>query len=102
VYDTHKGYDNREDKEKHRKSHHANEEKVKQETADSLRAVTEHEKMLAGRKQLPVFPYREEFLAAVKEHQVLVLVGETGSGKTTQIPSTYTRLVTVNWVKLVV
>jgi len=43
--------------------------------------LTEHEKILAGRKKLPVYPYREEFLAAVKEHQVLVLVGETGSGK---------------------
>lgn len=44
--------------------------------------LTEHEKILAGRKMLPVYPYREEFLAAVKEHQVLILVGETGSGKT--------------------
>jgi len=48
--------------------------------------MTKHEKLLAGRKKLPVFPYREEFLAAVKDHQVLILVGETGSGKTTQIP----------------
>lgn len=86
VQDTHNGYDHREDKEKHRTGHQADEKKLKQETADSLRAVTEHEKILAGRKQLPVFPYREEFLAAVKDHQVLVLVGETGSGKTTQIP----------------
>ncbi|GAX23309.1 hypothetical protein FisN_21Hh005 [Fistulifera solaris] len=48
--------------------------------------LAEHEKILAGRKRLPVYPYREEFLAAVKAHQVLILVGETGSGKTTQIP----------------
>ncbi|KAL2269174.1 hypothetical protein VTJ83DRAFT_4020 [Remersonia thermophila] len=38
------------------------------------------------RQSLPVYAYRDEFLAAVKEHQVLILVGETGSGKTTQIP----------------
>lgn len=38
------------------------------------------------RKSLPVYAYRDEFLAAIKEHQVLILVGETGSGKTTQIP----------------
>lgn len=38
------------------------------------------------RKSLPVYPYREGFLQAVRDHQVLVLVGETGSGKTTQIP----------------
>jgi pre-mRNA-splicing factor ATP-dependent RNA helicase DHX16 len=47
---------------------------------------TAHEKILEGRKNLPVYPYRDEFLAALKEHQVLILVGETGSGKTTQIP----------------
>ncbi|KAK3996673.1 Pre-mRNA-splicing factor ATP-dependent RNA helicase-like protein cdc28 [Cladorrhinum sp. PSN332] len=38
------------------------------------------------RKSLPVYAYRDAFLDAVKEHQVLILVGETGSGKTTQIP----------------
>ncbi|XP_059826821.1 pre-mRNA-splicing factor ATP-dependent RNA helicase DHX16 [Hypanus sabinus] len=38
------------------------------------------------RRSLPVFPYREDLLAAVAEHQVLIIEGETGSGKTTQIP----------------
>ncbi|KAF4120044.1 pre-mRNA-splicing factor ATP-dependent RNA helicase DHX16 [Geosmithia morbida] len=38
------------------------------------------------RKTLPIYQYREEFLAALEQHQVLVLVGETGSGKTTQLP----------------
>ncbi|KAM4601428.1 pre-mRNA-splicing factor ATP-dependent RNA helicase DHX16 isoform 2-T2 [Polymixia lowei] len=38
------------------------------------------------RRSLPVFPYREALLAAIKEHQILVIEGETGSGKTTQIP----------------
>nr|6FA9_A Chain A, Putative mRNA splicing factor [Thermochaetoides thermophila DSM 1495]6FAA_A Chain A, Putative mRNA splicing factor [Thermochaetoides thermophila DSM 1495]6FAC_A Chain A, Putative mRNA splicing factor [Thermochaetoides thermophila DSM 1495]6RMC_A Chain A, Putative mRNA splicing factor [Thermochaetoides thermophila DSM 1495]6RMC_B Chain B, Putative mRNA splicing factor [Thermochaetoides thermophila DSM 1495] len=38
------------------------------------------------RKSLPVYAYRDAFLDAVKEYQVLILVGETGSGKTTQIP----------------
>ncbi|KAG5180936.1 P-loop containing nucleoside triphosphate hydrolase protein [Tribonema minus] len=48
--------------------------------------LSAHEKLLAVRRRLPVYPYREEFLAAVKEHNVLVVVGETGSGKTTQLP----------------
>ncbi|GMH85403.1 hypothetical protein TL16_g10218 [Triparma laevis f. inornata] len=48
--------------------------------------MSEYEKIQITRKNLPVFAYREEFLSAVKEHQVLILVGETGSGKTTQIP----------------
>ncbi|KAK4188054.1 P-loop containing nucleoside triphosphate hydrolase protein [Podospora australis] len=38
------------------------------------------------RKSLPVYAYREAFLEAISEYQVLILVGETGSGKTTQIP----------------
>ena len=38
------------------------------------------------RKSLPMYAYRDELLAAVAEHQVLIVVAETGSGKTTQIP----------------
>uniref|UniRef100_A0A060TCL8 RNA helicase n=1 Tax=Blastobotrys adeninivorans TaxID=409370 RepID=A0A060TCL8_BLAAD len=38
------------------------------------------------RKSLPVYGYREQFLDAVREYQVLIVVGETGSGKTTQLP----------------
>ncbi|KAI9879752.1 MAG: hypothetical protein M1830_007377 [Pleopsidium flavum] len=38
------------------------------------------------RKSLPIYTFREQLLAAVAEYQVLIIVGETGSGKTTQIP----------------
>lgn len=38
------------------------------------------------RKSLPVYKYRDEFLEAVDKSQVLIIVGETGSGKTTQLP----------------
>lgn len=37
-------------------------------------------------KELPVVEHREEILAALKEHQVVVVVSDTGSGKTTQLP----------------
>ncbi|SCU79000.1 LAMI_0A06898g1_1 [Lachancea mirantina] len=37
------------------------------------------------RESLPVFKMREELVKAVRENQFLVIVGETGSGKTTQI-----------------
>lgn len=33
-----------------------------------------------------MYKYRTELLQAISEHQVLIIVGETGSGKTTQIP----------------
>jgi HrpA-like RNA helicase len=35
---------------------------------------------------LPVWEYREKFLELLNKNQCIVLVGETGSGKTTQIP----------------
>lgn len=38
------------------------------------------------RKSLPIYAYRDQFLAALEEYQILVIVGETGSGKTTQLP----------------
>ncbi|KAL7105566.1 hypothetical protein ACP275_07G052400 [Erythranthe tilingii] len=49
-------------------------------------AKTALEKLESERKTLPIYPYRDELLKAINEHQVLVIVGETGSGKTTQIP----------------
>ncbi|KAI4243457.1 MAG: hypothetical protein L6R40_003459 [Gallowayella cf. fulva] len=38
------------------------------------------------RKSLPIYSFRDELLKAVEQYQVLIIVGETGSGKTTQIP----------------
>ena len=38
------------------------------------------------RKGLPMYQYRNDLLDALKEHQVIIVVAETGSGKTTQIP----------------
>jgi pre-mRNA-splicing factor ATP-dependent RNA helicase DHX16 len=38
------------------------------------------------RKSLPIYAFREQILKAVEEHQVLIVVAETGSGKTTQLP----------------
>jgi ATP-dependent helicase HrpA len=35
---------------------------------------------------LPVSKKRDEILAAIRDHQVVIVAGETGSGKTTQIP----------------
>ncbi|CAD7966379.1 unnamed protein product [Amoebophrya sp. A120] len=43
-------------------------------------------KILAKRKKLPCWPMKDHFLDLVANNQVTVLVGETGSGKTTQMP----------------
>lgn len=49
-------------------------------------AETRAAKIEASRKTLPVYTMRDDLLQAIEEHQVLVVVGETGSGKTTQLP----------------
>ena len=38
------------------------------------------------RQQLPIFKVREHILYALETHRVVVVVGETGSGKSTQLP----------------
>ena len=37
------------------------------------------------RRFLPVYDCRDELLQVIRENQVVVVVGETGSGKTTQV-----------------
>ena len=41
--------------------------------------------ILRKRIELPVWEYRENFFNTFKDNKVFVLVGETGSGKTTQV-----------------
>jgi pre-mRNA-splicing factor ATP-dependent RNA helicase DHX16 len=52
--------------------------------------ISEHEKKRMTieecQKSLPVFPFKKSLIEAIREHQVLIIEGETGSGKTTQIP----------------
>eukprot|EP00941_MAST-03F_sp_MAST-3F-sp1_P003949 g3949.t1 len=43
-------------------------------------------KLADVRKTLPIYGYREELLKTIDENQIVIVVGETGSGKTTQIP----------------
>ncbi|UXI21407.1 hypothetical protein NH340_JMT07350 [Sarcoptes scabiei] len=38
------------------------------------------------RRSLPIYPFKDDLIAAIKDHQVLIIEGETGSGKTTQVP----------------
>jgi HrpA-like RNA helicase len=54
------------------------------------RQIEQEEKRIKSieevRKSLPVYHYRTQLLDAIRDHQVLIIVGETGSGKTTQLP----------------
>ncbi|KAI0696986.1 P-loop containing nucleoside triphosphate hydrolase protein [Cerioporus squamosus] len=46
----------------------------------------QYKKILEARKKLPVFGQMHEFLKMFTNNRIIVIVGETGSGKTTQIP----------------
>ncbi|GKY95405.1 hypothetical protein MPSEU_000502000 [Mayamaea pseudoterrestris] len=42
--------------------------------------------ILESRTKLPVYNFKQDLIGAVKKNQVVIVEGETGSGKTTQIP----------------
>jgi HrpA-like RNA helicase len=46
---------------------------------DDSRPMTAHEKIQVGRKKLPVYVYKEEFLAAVQTNKVLVIMAEVSN-----------------------
>ncbi|KAG2382425.1 hypothetical protein C9374_005627 [Naegleria lovaniensis] len=49
------------------------------------KAVNKVTSMQEFRKTLPIYSMRDKLIQAVNENQVIIIVGETGSGKTTQL-----------------
>ena len=45
-----------------------------------------HKNISLQRRILPIYKHRDEILYSVEQYKVSIVVGETGSGKTTQIP----------------
>ncbi|KAF9429911.1 hypothetical protein BGZ94_009026 [Podila epigama] len=45
-----------------------------------------HKKLFEKRKDLPMYQFRDQLLTLLKAHQVLIVSGETGCGKSTQVP----------------
>ncbi|KZT69049.1 P-loop containing nucleoside triphosphate hydrolase protein [Daedalea quercina L-15889] len=45
-----------------------------------------YSQILTGRQKLPAFPARDTFLSMLERNRCIVVVGETGCGKTTQLP----------------
>ena len=50
----------------------------------SKQATSQQTKMLSARKSLPAWKLRNDIVEAVNNHQVTIISGETGSGKSTQ------------------
>ena len=50
--------------------------------------------LTSQRQKLPIFNFRNHFLHMVEENSVTIVIGETGSGKSTQIPQ---YLLEANW-----
>jgi ATP-dependent helicase HrpA len=59
---------------------------VSAERVPELRARLAAQLKITYPPELPVSARREDLLAAIRDHQVVVVAGETGSGKTTQLP----------------
>lgn len=47
---------------------------------------THHTLHTSYHEELPIHARRAEIIRAIKQHQIIVIAGETGSGKTTQLP----------------
>ena len=64
--------------------------RFEQDVARALRAAENRQRLrptaIDYPEDLPVVQARDEIKAAIEAHQVIVLCGETGSGKTTQLP----------------
>ena len=46
-----------------------------------------YQHMLSNRKHLPVWSFKDDLLQTIEEHPVVIICGETGCGKSTQVPS---------------
>jgi ABC-type transport system involved in cytochrome bd biosynthesis fused ATPase/permease subunit len=53
---------------------------------NTTQASADYKRMLANRERLPTFQKRKEILEAIAGAQVVVISGETGCGKSTQVP----------------
>jgi len=59
---------------------------LKSEQASKKATNQAYIKMLANRENLPAYKFRAEVLNAINTNQVVLISGETGCGKTTQVP----------------
>jgi hypothetical protein len=72
--------------------------KTREAEARARKAQSERERIAADRASLPIYPYREQLLQAVAEHQVVIIVAETGAGQGMQTDSISITVCLCAWV----
>lgn len=53
----------------------------------SQSSTASYRSLLEFRENLPIWKYKEDLLCAFEDHQVVIVCGETGCGKSTQVPA---------------
>lgn len=48
--------------------------------------LSKREQIAETKRSLPIYPFKKDLIEAINNFQVLIIEGETGSGKTTQVP----------------
>ncbi|GFT90482.1 pre-mRNA-splicing factor ATP-dependent RNA helicase PRP16 [Nephila pilipes] len=71
--------DNTDYKEDHKFAEHM------KKTSEATSEFSRKKSILQQRQYLPVFAVRQELLNVIRDNSVIIIVGETGSGKTTQL-----------------
>lgn len=69
-----------------KKRHQAKDQKVIRQGKPSSSLREKAKALYEIRKKLPIFPHADEIRQRLRKNDVMLLVGETGSGKSTQIP----------------
>ncbi|KAJ9355489.1 putative ATP-dependent RNA helicase [Paecilomyces variotii] len=69
-----------------KKRHQAKDQKVIRQGKPSSSLREKAKALYEIRKKLPIFPHADEIRQQLRKNDVMLLVGETGSGKSTQIP----------------
>ena len=71
---------------KDKKTQTAEIEKLFQQSNDKVKQRLARIPQIKLNQDLPVTQYADRLIAAIQKHQVIIVAGETGSGKTTQLP----------------
>jgi len=78
-------YDSASDEEGRKARREKSQFKSHMKKSEAVSEFAKSKTMAEQRKYLPVYSVRDEMMQVIRENQVVIVVGETGSGKTTQM-----------------